>query len=197
MEVGLTTAASVAAPLEGCLLKDPDTFPYFMLLAFESSAGLLRFAALLSLWPILWLLRAAGMEEVALRVTVFVAVAGVREADIKAVARAVLPKFFMDDVDMEVWGVYSGRDEGRRVVTGMPRLMVEQFVKEHLNADEVVGRELRVSRSGIATGWLLKREEKGGDERGGKLGCGEWLGARRGSPAAAAAAADGRCEVSH
>ncbi|XP_020598100.1 glycerol-3-phosphate acyltransferase 5-like [Phalaenopsis equestris] len=193
MEVG--TSASEATLLEGCLLRDPDSFPYFMLLAFESSVGLLRFAAMLCLWPILWLLRVLGMGEVALRVMVFVAMAGVREADIKAVARAVLPKFFMDDVDMEVWGVYSGYDKGKRVVvTGMPRLMVEQFVKEHLYADVVVGRELQVSQSGIATG-LLKLEGGGVEEKVRKLACGELVGAGMGRPAAMAA--DDRCEKQH
>ncbi|KAH0459219.1 hypothetical protein IEQ34_012033 [Dendrobium chrysotoxum] len=185
----------VAAPLEGCLLKDPDSFPYFMLMAFESSVGLLRFVVLLCLWPVLWLLRVTGKGEVALRVMVFVAVVGVKEADIKTVARAVLPKFFMEDVDMEVWGVYSGWDKGRRVVvTGMPRLMVEQFVKEHLCADEVVGRELWVSRSGIATG-LLKGEGGGVGERLKELAGGEWLRAGMGRPTAAPA--DDRCKEQH
>lgn len=53
--------------------------------------------------------------------------------------------------------------------------MVEQFVKEHLYADEVVGRELQLCWSGFATG-LLKREEEGAEDKVKKLGCGEWLG---------------------
>lgn len=40
----------------------------------------------------------------------------------------------------------------RVVVTKMPRVMVERFVKEHLRADEVIGTELVVSRFGFATG---------------------------------------------
>lgn len=46
---------SVVAELEGALLRDACTFPYFMLVAFEAS-GLPRFVALLALWP------AAGPE---------------------------------------------------------------------------------------------------------------------------------------
>ncbi|KAG0463771.1 hypothetical protein HPP92_019358 [Vanilla planifolia] len=148
---------SVVAQLEGCLLRDPDPFPYFMLLAFEASAGLLRFASLLILWPSLWLLRAAGMGKTALRAMVFVAVAGMREAEVEAVARAVLPKFYMDDIDMDAWELYSSYRGRRVVVTGMPRVMAERFAKEHMCADEVVGLELEVSRTGIVTGILKRR----------------------------------------
>ncbi|CAA6656797.1 unnamed protein product [Spirodela intermedia] len=129
----------VVAELEGTLLRSPDVFPYFMLVAFEAS-GLIRFALLLLLWPVVRLLGAAGRGDLALRVMVFVAVAGVREAEIEAVARAVLPKFFLDDVDMTAWGVFSTSSEERRVVvTALPRVMVEMFAKDHLRADEVVG----------------------------------------------------------
>ncbi|CAA7392728.1 unnamed protein product [Spirodela intermedia] len=144
----------VVAELEGTLLRSPDVFPYFMLVAFEAS-GLIRFALLLLLWPVVRLLGAAGRGDLALRVMVFVAVAGVREAEIEAVARAVLPKFFLDDVDMTAWGVFSTSSEERRVVvTALPRVMVEMFAKDHLRADEVVGAELHVHRVGIATGFL-------------------------------------------
>ncbi|KAK1299004.1 Glycerol-3-phosphate acyltransferase 5 [Acorus calamus] len=143
----------VAAELEGTLLRDPDPFPYFMLVAFEAS-GLIRFALLLLLWPLLRLLRVVGAREVELRVMTFVAMAGVRVEEIEAVARAVLPKFYVEDVDGGAWGVL-GRYEGRRVVvTECPRLMVEYFAREHLKADEVVGAELEINRFGYATGFI-------------------------------------------
>ncbi|KAJ6357694.1 hypothetical protein OIU78_005521 [Salix suchowensis] len=119
---------SVVSELEGTLLKDRDPVSYFMLVAFEAS-GLLRFALLLILWP------------------------GVSESEIESVARAVLPKFYMDDIDMEAWKVFSSYDK-RVVVTKMPRLMTERFVKEHLRADEVIGSELVISRFGFATGFV-------------------------------------------
>ncbi|BFG29333.1 hypothetical protein CerSpe_156070 [Prunus speciosa] len=79
---------SVAFELEGTLLKDPDPFSYFMLVAFEAS-GLIQFALLLM-----------------------------------------------------VWKVFSSYDR-RVVVTKMPRVMVERFVKGHLTTDEVIGKKSR------------------------------------------------------
>ncbi|KAI4307607.1 hypothetical protein L6164_030779 [Bauhinia variegata] len=141
--------SSVVSELEGTLLKDSDTFSYFMLVAFEAS-GLIRFALLLILWPVIRLLNMAGIEDAGLKLMIFVAVAGVPESDIESVARAVLPKFYMDDLDMEAWKVFSSHDK-RVVVTKTPRIMVERFVKEHLRADEVIGSEL-ITRFGLATG---------------------------------------------
>lgn len=144
--------SSVVSELEGTLLKDPDPFSYFMLVAFEAS-GLFRFALLLVMWPVIKSLEMIGREEAGLKLMIFVAVAGVRESEIKSVARAVLPKFCVEDVDMEAWKVFSSCDQ-RVVVTKMPRIMVERFVKEHLRADEVVGCELVVNRFGLATGFV-------------------------------------------
>ncbi|KAF9674711.1 hypothetical protein SADUNF_Sadunf10G0155300 [Salix dunnii] len=143
---------SIVSELEGTLLKDRDPVSYFMLVAFEGS-GLLRFALLLILWPVIWLLEVLGKREYGLNLMVFAATAGVRESEIESVARAVLPKFFMDDIDMEAWKVFSSYDK-RVVVTKMPRLMTERFVKEHLRADEVIGSELVISRFGFATGFV-------------------------------------------
>nr|GMC59260.1 glycerol-3-phosphate acyltransferase 5-like [Ipomoea batatas] len=145
---------SVVSELEGTLLKDPDPFCYFMLVAFEAS-GLLRFAALLMLWPAIRALEVCGKGKMGLKVMIFVATAGVRMSEIEAVARAVLPKFYLDDVEMEAWRVFGGGGERRRVVvTRMPRIMVEMFVKGHLRADEVVGSELAVNQFGFATGFI-------------------------------------------
>ncbi|XP_022992779.1 glycerol-3-phosphate acyltransferase 5-like [Cucurbita maxima] len=141
---------SVIAELEGTLLKSSDVFSYFMLMAFEAS-GLIRFTLLLLSWPLVCLLDAAGMAEVGLKLATFVATFGVRKAEIESVSRAVMPKFFMDDLNMDVWRVTS-RFGRRVVVTKMPRVMVEMFVKEHLRADEVVGCELGFNRFGFATG---------------------------------------------
>jgi glycerol-3-phosphate acyltransferase len=145
---------SVVAELEGGLLRGADTFPYFMLVAFEAS-GLLRFAALLALWPLLRLLELAGRGDLALRAAALVATAGVPRAEVEAVSRAVLPKFMADDVDPRAWAAF-GSCEGRRVVvaTRLPRVMVERFAREHLGAHEVVGCELEYSRLRRCTGLL-------------------------------------------
>lgn len=152
---------SIAAEFEGTLLKVDDSFPYFMLLAFESnSLGLVRFALLLLLWPVLKLLSRMNRDELALRVMVFVAVAGVEAAGVEAAARAVLPKFFMEDVGIAAWQGFRSFARGRRVVvTRWPRVMVERFAKEHLCADIVVGREIGVNRFGFATGLVEGEEE--------------------------------------
>ncbi|OVA17819.1 Phospholipid/glycerol acyltransferase [Macleaya cordata] len=147
-----TLKESIISELEGTLLKNPDPFSYFMLVAFEAS-GLIRFTLLLLLWPVVRLLDLLGMNEASLKLTIFVAVAGVRESEIESVARAVLPKFYMDDIDMNAWRVFSSYDK-RVVVTRSPRIMVEMFVKEHLRADEVIGSELVVNRFGYATGFI-------------------------------------------
>ncbi|KAL3719206.1 hypothetical protein ACJRO7_004203 [Eucalyptus globulus] len=149
--------ASVVSELEGTLLNDPDPFSYFMLVAFEAS-GMVRFGLLLLLWPVIWLLNAFGKEDVGLKVMTFVAMAAVPESEIRSVARAVLPKFFMDDLNMSAWRVLSLHGK-RVVVTKMPRVMVERFAKEHLQADEVIGSELIVNRFGYATG-LTKGDNK-------------------------------------
>ncbi|PIA54697.1 hypothetical protein AQUCO_00900929v1 [Aquilegia coerulea] len=141
---------SVVSELEGTLLKDPDPFSYFMLVAFEAS-GVIRFAILLMAWPILHLLDILGMGDAGLKLMIFISVVGVRECEIESVARAVLPKFYMDDVDLGAWRVFSCYKK-RLVVTRSPRVMVERFVKEHLGADEVIGIELQVNRFGFATG---------------------------------------------
>lgn len=145
-----TLVDSVISELEGTLLKNKDPFSYFMLIAFEAS-GLLRFTILLLFWPIIRLLNVFGNEDYGLKLTIFVATVGLRIKEIESVSRAVLPKFYLDDVDMEAWRLFSGREK-RVVVTKMPRVMVERFVKEHLRGDEIIGSDLVVNRFGFAMG---------------------------------------------
>ncbi|KAG5052974.1 hypothetical protein JHK87_005172 [Glycine soja] len=144
---------SVVCELEGTLVKDKDAFSYFMLVAFEAS-GLVRFALLLTLLPVIRFLDMVGMNDASLKLMIFVAVAGVPKSEIESVARAVLPKFYMDDLDMDTWRVFSNYDK-RVVVTKTPKIMVERFVKEHLRAGEVIGTELSFNRFGFATGFVL------------------------------------------
>ncbi|KAG6665811.1 hypothetical protein CIPAW_02G185600 [Carya illinoinensis] len=161
---------SVVAELEGTLLNNPDPFSYFMLVAFEAS-GLIRFAMLLILWPVIRLLHVMGMADAGLKLMIFVAVVGVRESEIESVSRAVLPKFYMDEIDMEAWKVFSSHEK-RVVVTKTPRIMVERFAKEHLRADGVIGSELVVNRFGFATG-LVEDDIRPLSDRVAKLFVGE------------------------
>ncbi|OMO59037.1 Phospholipid/glycerol acyltransferase [Corchorus capsularis] len=144
--------SSVVAELEGVLLKDLDPFSYFMLVAFEAS-GLIRFALLLLFWPVIRLLDMLGMDDAGLKLMIFVATAGLQASEIESVSRAVLPKFYMDDIDMDAWKVFSSYEK-RVVVTKTPTIMVERFVKEHLRADEVIGSEIVINRFGFATGFV-------------------------------------------
>ncbi|KAL2549600.1 glycerol-3-phosphate acyltransferase 5-like [Forsythia ovata] len=143
---------SVVSELEGTLLSDPVPFSYFMLMAFEAS-GIIRFALLLMLWPVIRLLVICGRGDAGLKLAIFVATAGVPISEIEAVGRAVLPKFYFDDIDMNAWRVFCSYKK-RVVVTKTPRIMVERFVKEHLCADAVIGSELSVNRFGFATGFI-------------------------------------------
>lgn len=144
--------SSIVCELEGTLLKDQDPFSYFMLVAFEASS-LIRFAILLMLWPFIKFLEICGQKDKGLKLMIFVATIGVKISEIEVVARAVLPKFYFDDIDMNSWRIFSSFDK-RIVVTKIPRIMVERFVKEHLRADDVIGSELVVNNSGFATGFI-------------------------------------------
>lgn len=156
MESTTTTSYSVVSELEGTLLKIPDPFAYFMLVAFEAS-GLIRFVILLFLWPTIALLDVLGYRNVSLKLMIFVATAGLHESEIESVARAVLPKFYMDDVSMDAWRAFGSCDK-RVIVTRMPRVMVERFAKDHLRADGLIGTEIIVNRFGYATGLIQETD---------------------------------------
>ncbi|KAK1259604.1 Glycerol-3-phosphate 2-O-acyltransferase 6 [Acorus gramineus] len=142
---------SVVADLDGTLLRSRSSFPYFALIAFEAG-GFLRLLFLLLATPLAGFLYYFVSESAGIQVLVFFAFAGLKISDIDSVARAVLPKFYSEDLHPESWRVFSSC--GRRcVITANPTLMVEPFLKDYLGADVVVGTEIGV-RGGRATGFV-------------------------------------------
>lgn len=142
---------TVVADLDGTLLCGASSFPYFAHMAFETG-GVLRLLLLIALAPLAGLLYYLVSEPAGIQVLIFASMAGARVADIEAVARAVLPKFYCADLHPESWRVFSAC--GRRcVLTANPRIMVEAFLKEYIGTDIVVGTELVVWR-GRATGMV-------------------------------------------
>jgi glycerol-3-phosphate acyltransferase len=98
--------------------------------------------------------------------------------DVELVGRTVLVKFYLENLNIEVYElVFGSMKEARTkvaVLTSVPRVMVEGFCKEYLSVDEVVGTELCsvggyfsgfVATSGVVLKHKLAKESSG-DERG-------------------------------
>ncbi|KAL3735188.1 hypothetical protein ACJRO7_024342 [Eucalyptus globulus] len=153
---------------EGTLLRSSSLFPYFMLVAFEAG-GFLRTLVLLLAYPFACMLN----QETMLRVMVFICFVGVRRESFR-LGSTVLPKFFLEDLGHEAFDGVMGF--GRRVVvTRLPRITVEDFLKEWLGVDTVVGGEVAVFR-GRFTG--LMEKNKAGQELIQLLGEGRLMGSR-------------------
>ncbi|KAK6239513.1 hypothetical protein QUC31_004982 [Theobroma cacao] len=122
--------------VEEALLKSSSLFPYFMLVAFEAG-GLLRAFILFVLYPILCLVS----EEMGLKIMVLVCFFGIKKKSVR-VGSAVLPKFFLEDVGLEPFEML--KKGGKKVaVSKIPQVMIESFLKDYLEIDFVVGRELK------------------------------------------------------
>ncbi|KAG6488310.1 hypothetical protein ZIOFF_057073 [Zingiber officinale] len=91
-----------------------------------------------------------GKHEFGMRIMAFVTFCGLRTGDLRLIARTVLPKIFLENLHLHACEVLKGR---RAVVlTTLPRLMVEGFLKEYLEVGEVVGAELHVVKGCYFTG---------------------------------------------
>ncbi|KAG8373938.1 hypothetical protein BUALT_Bualt11G0077200 [Buddleja alternifolia] len=123
--------------VENTLLKSSSLFPYFMLVAFEGGS-LIRAFILLLLHPFITLFR----ENFALKVMVMICFFGINKDNFRE-GKAVLPKFFLEDVGMESFEVLK---RGKRTVaiSNLPQVMVESFLKDYLDIDFVVGKDLKV-----------------------------------------------------
>ncbi|WVZ49667.1 hypothetical protein U9M48_001004 [Paspalum notatum var. saurae] len=153
------STATLVVDVDSALLRSSDPFPYFMLVALEAG-GFLRGLLLLLLYP---LLRCCLGAAAGARAMAAVAFCGLRAGGRFRAGRAVLPKWFLEDVAAEgMEAVRAARAAGARVVgvTGLlPRVMVDAFLGEYLGVDEVVGREM-VVRWGFYTGIMEEEEEE-------------------------------------
>lgn len=135
----------VVFDFHGGLLRSTALFPYFMLVACEGGS-LLRALLLLCCFPVVWVLGehlAAGI-----RVMAFVTFVGLRPRDADLVARAILPKFYMERLNAQVYD-HLWLPAARKVaVTSTPRVMAEWFLKEYMAADMVAGCELQIVKVG-------------------------------------------------
>ncbi|XP_057808034.1 glycerol-3-phosphate acyltransferase 1-like [Salvia miltiorrhiza] len=128
---------SLVCDIHRCLLRSPSFFPYFMLVAFEGG-GPLRALLLLLSCPLLLLLD----YETKMRAMIFITFCGMRQRDAESVSRAVLPKFYLENLNLHAFAALDSAGY-RAVFTAVPRVMVEHFLKEYLAVDSVVGTELR------------------------------------------------------
>lgn len=145
---------TVITDLDGTILRSNSSFPYFFLIAFEAG-GYFRALLLLLTSPLIWLLYKFVDEASGIHLMIFVTFAGLKLKEIEGVAKAVLVKFYSEDMHPETWRVVS--KFGKKVVlTANPRIMVEPFLKEMLGVDEVMGTEVEVNENGRATGFLKK-----------------------------------------
>lgn len=128
---------TLVCDIDGALLRSQSFFPYFMLVAFEGGSIFRAFLLLLS-WPFLWVLD----SELRFRVMIFISFCGLRLKDMESVGRSVLPKFYLENLNLQVYELWAST--GSRVVfTSVPRVMVEGFLKEYLSVNHVIGTELQ------------------------------------------------------
>ena len=127
---------TLVCDIHGVLLRSETFFPYFMLVAFEGGSILRAFLLLLSC-SFLWVLN----YELKLRVMIFISFCGLRKKDIESVGRAVLPKFYLENLNLQAYEVWS-KTSSRVVFTSIPRVMVEGFLQEYMRVNVVVGTEL-------------------------------------------------------
>ncbi|PIA60984.1 hypothetical protein AQUCO_00300476v1 [Aquilegia coerulea] len=125
--------------VENTLLKSTSLFSYFMLVAFEAG-GIIRALFLLLLYPFICFVH----QEMALKMMVMVCFFGIKKDSFR-IGTAVLPKFFLEDVGFE--GFEMLMRGGMRVgVSVLPRVMVDSFLKDYLEIEFVIGRELKVCK---------------------------------------------------
>ncbi|XP_010457213.1 PREDICTED: probable glycerol-3-phosphate acyltransferase 2 [Camelina sativa] len=124
--------------VEGALLKSNSLFPYFMVVAFEAG-GVIRSLFLFILYPFICLMS----YEMGLKTMVMVSFFGVKKESFRA-GKSVLPKYFLEDVGFEMFEVL--KRGGKRIgVSDLPQVMIDGFLKDNLEIEVVVGREMKMA----------------------------------------------------
>ncbi|KAL1531273.1 amino-acid N-acetyltransferase [Salvia divinorum] len=137
--------------VEKALLKSPSLFPYFMLVAFEAGSPI-RSLILLLLYP---LIRVCA-QDFALKAMVMICFLGLKTDRFKE-GKAVLPKFFLEDVGKESFRAIR-RAKTTVAVSSLPQVVVESFLIDYLDVDFVVGRDLKLFH-GYFLGFMEERRE--------------------------------------
>lgn len=122
-----------------------------MLVAFEAGS-LLRSLVLFLLYPLTVLVS----EEAGLKIMVMVCFFGIKKESFR-IGSAVLPKFFLEDVGLESFEVLQRAGNRKIGVSNLPQILIETFLKEYLENDVVIGRELKVF-GGYFLGLMEERE---------------------------------------
>ncbi|KAK9093464.1 hypothetical protein Syun_028375 [Stephania yunnanensis] len=149
-----TCGTIVLCDIFGSLLRSQSMFPYFMLVAFEGG-NILRALLLLLSCPILFVLD----HSLGLKVMVFITFCGLKLRDMESVGRAVLPKFYLEDLNLQAYEVVASSKK-KVVFTSAPRVLVEWFLKEYLSVDDVVGTDLHTFK-GYFTGFVQGSSSSG------------------------------------
>ncbi|KAL2491223.1 putative glycerol-3-phosphate acyltransferase 3 [Abeliophyllum distichum] len=123
--------------MEEALLKSSSLFPYFMLVAFEAG-GLFRALVLFLSYPFVCLFS----KEIGIKIMVLICFCGIKRANYR-LGRSVLPKFLLEDVGYEGFQVVM-RYKKKVAVSDIPNVMVEGFLRDCLDVNAVIGRDLKV-----------------------------------------------------
>lgn len=149
------------------LLTTNSLFPFFMLIAFEGGS-LLRALILLLLYPVVFL--CGENDDQSFRLMVFISFAGLRKKDVENVSKAVLHKFYLENLNLKCYEVLASTEK-RTVVSRMPKVMIETFLREFLEVDEILGSEVCMYKDCLYTGFTcfggqkLHRKSLFGGER--------------------------------
>ncbi|KAL5101386.1 hypothetical protein RYX36_005713 [Vicia faba] len=127
---------TIVCDIHGVILKTQSFFPFFMLVAFEGGSIFRAFLLLMSC-PFLMVCD----HEMKIKVMTFITFCGLKIKDMENVSRAVLPKFYLENLNVHVCEIFAGTGS-KLVITNVPRVMVEGFLKEYLSVGDVIGTEL-------------------------------------------------------
>lgn len=126
--------------VEGGLLKPSSSFffSYFMLVAFEAG-GIIRATVLLMSYPVI---RLVG-QDMGLKIMVMISFIGVKKAKFR-IGSSVLPKYFLNDVGLEAFEALKRGEKRIGFSNFFPQVMIESFLRDYLEIEVVIGRDLKV-----------------------------------------------------